>query len=135
MLIYTNHVGSLCKVGEYSEVMYWMCCISCSIRNILSSAQVDDNLAEEYVPFEEDSLFLVAQKDLIYIYFVKLSNLSTAQQGLNAFYLFLLKLPQFLILLKSLLNLSFKSELNFIKKIQEHTNVQLCTYIRTYIRT
>lgn len=93
-----------------------MCCISCSIRNILSSVQVDDSLAEEYVPFEEDSLFLVAQKDLIYIYFVKLSNLSTTQQGINAFYLFLLKLPQFLILLKSLLNLSFKSELTFIKK-------------------
>lgn len=86
-----------------------MCCIGNSIRAILSSDQVDDNLAEEYVPFEENSLLVVAQKDLLYSDLCKLSELSVTQQGNEAFNLFLLQLPQFSILLKLLLKLSFKS--------------------------
>ena len=87
-----------------------MCCIGNSIRDVLSFNQRNDKLAEEYVPLEEDSFIAVAQKDLIYAKLARLSELATTQQGIDAFYLFLMQLPQFSILLKSLMQLSFKSE-------------------------
>ena len=99
------------KPEEYSQVLYWMCRVGNSVKSIISSDQVDDNLAEQYVPFEESSLFLVGQKDLLNSDLHKLLKMSTTQQGIKAFHLFLLKLPQFSVLLKSLLKLSFKSEL------------------------
>ena len=44
-----------------------MCCVAASIRAIMSDQmQVDDNLAEEYVPLEADSLFVIGQKDLLF---------------------------------------------------------------------
>ena len=87
-----------------------MCCVGNSIRTILSSDQVDDNLAEEYVPFEENNLFVVGQKDLLFNDLFRVSELSTTQQGIKDFHLFLVQLPQFLSSLKGLLKLSFKSE-------------------------
>lgn len=95
---------------EYNEVIYWMCRVTTSIRAILSD-EVDDNLAEEYVPLEEDILFVVGQKDLLFSDLFKLTEFSTTLLGIKAFHLFLLQMPQFSILLKSLLKLSFKSEL------------------------
>ena len=88
-----------------------MCCVSNSIRATLSD-HVDNNLAEEYVPFEEDCLFVVGQKDLLFNDLCRLSEMSATQEGMKAFHMFLSQLPQFSILLKSLLKLSFKSELD-----------------------
>ena len=93
-----------------------MCCVTSSIRTILSD-QVDDNLAEEYVPLEEDRLLVVGQKDLLFSDLFKLTEISTTQQGIKALHLFLLQMPQFSTLLKSLLKLSFKSELEMITLI------------------
>lgn len=109
VIIYVT-IGSLCKAEEYGQVLYWMCCVSNSMRTILTD-QVDDNLAEQYVPFQEDALFVVGQKDLLFNDLFQLTDMSTTQQGIKAFHLFLLQMPQFSILLKSLLKLSFKSEL------------------------
>ena len=88
-----------------------MCCVNNSIRTVLSD-QVDDKLAEQYVPFEENSLFLIGQKDLLFSDLFQLTDISNTKEGVEAFQLFLSQMPQFFILLKSLLNLSFKSEYN-----------------------
>jgi len=101
--------GTFCKAEVYNELLHWMCHVTSSVRNILSD-QVDDNLIEQYVPFEENSLFFVGQKDLLLSNLFQLTEICTTQEGVKAFHLFLLQMPQFLILLKSILNLSFKSE-------------------------
>ena len=87
-----------------------MCCVTTSIRAILSD-QVDDNLVEQYVPLEEDSMFVIGQKDLLFNDLFELTEKSATQLGIKAFHLFLLQMPQFSVLLQSLLKLSFKSEL------------------------
>lgn len=112
-LLYSSnyiHVGSLYKAEECGQLLYWVCCVSNSMRMILSD-QVDDNLVEQYVPFEEDALFVVGQNDLLFNDLFQLTDMSTTQEGVKAFHLFLLQMPQFSILLKALLKLSFKSEL------------------------
>ena len=86
------------------------------MRSILSD-KTDDNLAEEYVPYEQDTLFVVGQKDLLFNDLFQLTDTSTTEQGIKAFHLFLLQLPQFSILLKSLLKLSFNSKLITLHKM------------------
>lgn len=88
-----------------------MCCVGNSIKTALSD-KAGDNYAEKYVPFEEDSLFAVGLTDFLFNDLFQLSDKSATQQGTEAFHLFLLKLPHFSVLLKMLLNLSFKSELD-----------------------
>ena len=92
-----------------NQLLHQMCCVTNSIRIVLSD-QVDDRLAEQYAPFEENSLFPIGQKDLLYSDLFQLTDISTTIEGVKAFRLFLLQMPQFFILLKSILNLSFKSE-------------------------
>ena len=62
-----------------------MCCVNNSIRTVLSD-QVDDKLAEQYVPFEENSLFLIGQKDLLCSDLFQLTDISTTKEGVNYFF-------------------------------------------------
>ena len=106
---------SLEETEDYSLVLYWMCCVINSMRAVVSPDPVDDNLAEVYIPLDEDSFLTVAMSDMLFINLSKLSIHSSTKMGMVAFHKLVLQMTHFVVLLKSLIALSFESKSNLLK--------------------
>ena len=113
-MLFSCTVQSLAETETHNQVQYWMCCVVNSIREVVSPDPVDDNLTEKYCHFDEDSVFQVGLNDLLFSDFSQLAEFSATEHGLKAFHALLLQMPQFVILLRSFLSLSFTSMCAFV---------------------
>ena len=76
----------------------------------MSPDPVDDNLAEVYVPLDEESFMTVGMSDLLFNDLSQLSIHSSTKLGMVAFHKLVSQMTHFVVLLKSLITLSFESE-------------------------
>ena len=75
----------------------------------MSPDPVDENLAEVYIPLEEESFLTVGMVDLLFNDLSQLSIYSSTKLGMIAFYNLVSQMTHFVTLLKSLIAISFES--------------------------
>ena len=90
-----------------------MCCVTNSIRAVVSPGPVDENLAEVYVPLDEERFLTVGMSDLLFNDLSQLSTYSSTKLGIMAFHKLVSQMSHFVVLLKSLITLSFESKSYF----------------------
>jgi len=77
---------------------------------VVSPGPVDKNLAEVYVPLDEESFLAVGMSDLLFNDLSQLSIYSSTKLGMVAFHKLVLQMTHFAVLLKSFIKLSFESK-------------------------